>query len=149
MTLEQMVTTYNRLSAASAYLLGFILKKTLYYVMVPHIDNSYLRLTRTSESRGGAAKVRIWIPSTERKRLVAEGIAVMLGPETMMEYNDKYNAGDHFERVIVERLTGKIWKKSSVPFNVAGDIRLNGQEVQVKLNGGELTNEGTLSRVTA
>lgn len=144
--LEQMINTYNSLSAANLYLLGFILKNCLYYVIVPHIDNNYLRLTRTSEKRGSKAKVRIWVPSAERKRLVSEGIATLLGPATMLNYNDQYNAGDHFERVIVEQMTGRVWKKDTTPFNVAGDMNLNGQEIQIKLNGGELTNERALQR---
>ena len=61
----------------------------------------------------------------------------------------KYNKGENFERVITELLIGETWVKDSVPFNVAGDIRWNGEEVQIKFDGAELTNEKTLARAMA
>ena len=60
---------------------------------------------------------------------------------------EKYNKGECFERVITETLTGETWVKDSVPFNVAGDITLNGEQVQIKFDGAELTNERTLMRI--
>ena len=54
---------------------------------------------------------------------------------------------ENFERELTERWTSETWVKDSVPFWVAGDMRVDGVEVQVKLDGAELTNERTLARL--
>ena len=59
------------------------------------------------------------------------------------------NRGDGFEKVIVERYTAEKWARNSVPFFKAGDATINGEEVQIKLNGAELTNEKILKRYFA
>jgi hypothetical protein len=51
-----------------------------------------------------------------------------------------------FEKVITETFTNEKWVKDSVPFFVAGDATINGEQVQIKLNGAELTNEKILAR---
>ena len=147
MTREQMISRYNALSASSAYIVGFILNGLLYYIMSAHIDDSYLKLDRMSSKRGGWAKIRVKLSSADRKALVGYGKAVLVGSADMLESDDKYNKGERFEKIITERLTGKAWVKDSVPFNIAGDITLNGQEVQIKFDGAELTNEKLLMRL--
>ena len=62
---------------------------------------------------------------------------------------DKYNKGENFERIITELLTGETWVKDSVPFNVAGDIVVNGENIQIKFDGAEITNERLLKKLTA
>ena len=51
-----------------------------------------------------------------------------------------------FEKIITETYTAEKWAKDSVPFFKAGDATINGEEVQIKLNGAELTNEKILHR---
>lgn len=149
MTRQEMIDRYNALSAAAAYIIGFVLDGMLYYVKSAHIDDSYLKLDRMSSKRGGWAKIRVKLTAADRKALVAYGKAVLLGSAALLETDDKYNRGERFERVITETLTGETWVKDSVPFNVAGDITLNGQEVQIKFDGAELTNEKILGRLAA
>lgn len=147
MTRNEMIARYNALSAATAYIVGFIFNGMLYYVMSEHISDSFLKLDRMSSKRGGWAKIRVKLSASDRQALVASGLAVLVGTEAMLLTNDKYNKGERFERIITETLTGETWVKDSVPFNVAGDITLNGQEVQIKFDGAELTNERMLMRM--
>ena len=149
MTRNEMIARYNALAVATAYIIGFVFGGNLYYTMSAHIADEFLKLDRMSSKRGGWAKIRVKLTSADRKALVACGKAIMVGSADLLNTADKYNKGERFERVITETLTGETWVKDSVPFNVAGDITLNGQEVQIKFDGAELTNEKTLMRMGA
>ena len=149
MTRNEMIARYNALAVATAYIIGFVLDGMLYYTMSAHIADDFLKLDRMSSKRGGWAKIRVKLTSVDRKALVACGKAILLGSASMLDTTDKYNKGERFERVITETLTGETWVKDSVPFNVAGDITLNGEQVQIKFDGAELTNERILARLGA
>ena len=146
MTRNEMINRYNALAVATAYIIGFVLNGSLYYTMSAHIADEFLKYDRMSSKRGGWAKIRVRLSSADRKALVACGKAVLLGSAELL-FDEKYNKGERFEKVITETLTGEKWVKDSVPFNVAGDITLNGEEVQIKFDGAELTNEKTLMRI--
>ena len=147
MTRKEMIDRYNALAVATAYIIGFVMNGSLYYTMSAHIADEFLKLDRMSSKRGGWAKIRVKLSSADRKALVETGKAILLGSVDLLNTADKYNKGERFERIITETLTGETWVKDSVPFNVAGDITLDGQEVQVKFDGAELTNERTLMRI--
>ena len=93
------------------------------------------------------AKVRVKATSAVKQALIASGKAVLLGTEALLETSDRYNKGERFERVITELLTGQEWRKDSIPFTDAGDIELNGKQIQIKLDQAELTNEKMLQRI--
>ena len=147
MTRKEMIDRYNALAVATAYIIGFVMNGSLYYTMSAHIADEFLKLDRMSSKRGGWAKIRVKLSSADRKALVETGKAILLGSVDLLNTADKYNKGERFERVITETLTDETWVKDSVSFNVAGDITLNGQEVQIKFDGAELTNERTLMRM--
>lgn len=147
MTRNEMINRYNTLAVAAAYIIGFVLDGMLYYTKSTHIADAYLKFDRMSSKRGGWAKIRVKLTSADRKALVACGKAIMIGSASLLDTDDKYNKGERFERIITESLTGEKWVKDSVPFNVAGDITLDGEEVQIKFDGAELTNERTLMRM--
>ena len=94
-------------------------------------------------------KVRIRTSKEQRAEMVASGRAVLLGSMEMLNTADKYNKGERFEKIITERLTGEEWHKDSVPFWKAGDIAVNGEQIQVKFDDAELTNEKALRRARA
>ena len=148
MNRNEMINRYNALSASTAYIIGFVLNGLLYYTMSAHIADQFLKYDRMSSKRGGWAKIRVRLSSADRKALVEYGKAVLIGSADLLA-DAKYNKGECFERVITETLTGEQWVKDSVPFNVAGDITLNGEQVQIKFDGAELTNEKMLMRISA
>lgn len=150
MTLTEMINLYNALSAADGYIVGFILNHLLYYVKFDgHLPTEILKFDRASSKRGGMAKVRVRLTADIRKALVTNGQAVLMGAETLLMTEDRYNKGERFERIITETLTATQWVKDSIPFNVAGDIELNGKQIQIKFDDAELTNEKTLKRIAA
>ena len=148
MTKTEMMTAYESLSASHVYALGFVHAHDLYVAKLSFEELSrYFKLDRASQSHGGMLKIRIRMSSADRAELSLT--AELLGAETLLTLDARHNKGENLERELTERWTAETWVKDSVPFNVAGDLVLNGENVQVKLDGAELTNEKILSRLTA
>ena len=146
MTMTEMMNAYNARSASHTYALGFVCGGNLYAVKLSFSELSkYFKLDRASSKRGGFAKIRIKLTSKDRAEL--SEIAELIGAESLLTADSTHNKGENFERELTERWTAEAWVKDSVPFWVAGDITVNGIEVQVKLDGAELTNERTLARM--
>lgn len=148
MTAEMMKVLYNALSASHLYILGFMVQNVLYYTMMDFEKLAgFMKMDRMSTAKGGWAKLRIKLTTAQKAELLK--IATRCGTVEDLTRMDKYNKGENFERIITELLTGERWVKDSVPFNVAGDIVLNGENVQIKFDGAEITNERLLTKLTA
>ena len=149
MTLFDLITAYATRTAAHAYILGFIFSGNLYRVTLTFPELiAYIRQSRTSSRKGGTLQARIRVNSKQAAELVESGKAVLMGGAEMLE-DGKHNKGEVFEKIITESLTGKTWKKDSTPFWMAGDIELNGEQIQIKLNEAELTNEKAIRAALA
>lgn len=146
MTMTEMMNAYSARSAAHTYALGFVEAHRLYAVKLSFEELSrFFKLDRASSKRGGFAKIRIKLTAKDRAELSAT--AELIGSEDLLMKDSTHNKGENFERELTERWTSETWVKDSIPFWVAGDIRVDGVEVQVKLDGAELTNERTLGRI--
>jgi hypothetical protein len=146
MTMTEMMNAYNARSASHTYALGFVEAHNLYAVKLNFEELSrFFKLDRASSKRGGFAKIRIKLTSKDRAELSEN--AELIGAESLLTADPTHNKGENFERELTERWTSETWEKDSVPFWVAGDLRVDGVEIQVKLDGAELTNERTLGRL--
>ena len=146
MTMTEMMNAYSTRSAAHTYALGFVEAHRLYAVKLSFEELArFFKLDRASSKRGGFAKIRIKLTAKDRAELSAT--AELIGSEDLLMKDTAHNKGENFERELTERWTSETWEKDSVPFWVAGDIRVDGVEIQVKLDGAELTNERTLGRI--
>jgi len=135
---------YHGVSAAQLYALGFTFQRKLYAVKLSFEELSkFFKLDHASSKRGGYAKIRIRLTAKDRAELSA--MAELLGDASLLTKDAKHNKGENFERELTERWTGKSWVKDSVPFWVSGDIRVDGVEIQIKLDGAELTIEMVLA----
>ena len=144
MTMQDMMNRYNAKSGAHTYALGFVFEKRLYAAKLSFEELSrFFKLDHASSKRGGFAKIRIRMTAKDRAELSAT--AELLGAEDLLTADKAHNKGENFERELTERWTGETWVKDSVPFWVCGDIRVDGVEIQVKLDGAELTNEKVLA----
>jgi len=149
MTLTEMIALYATLTAAHKYILGFEYNGNLYYITLTFAELiETLKADRASSKKGGLAKVRVRTNKIQRHLYVASGRAVLIGSVDVLNTADKYNKGERFEKIITETLTGKEWQKDSIPFWQAGDIELNGEQIQIKYDDAELTNEKALHRAT-
>lgn len=142
---NELTTAYKNNSASHSYWFGFILAGLVYVVCGMTFDelSAYFRNDRASTAKGGFRKVRIRATAPELKALLPK--ALLLGSESIL-HDDHWNKGEMLEKVITERFAGCEWVKDSVPFFLAGDAVINGENVQIKLNGAELTNEKILTR---
>ena len=140
-----MTETYNTNSAAHTYYFGFVLAGLLYVVagMTFTELSAYFKMDRASSAKGGFAKIRIHAKAADLAALAP--VATLLGSADLL-LDDHWNKGEMFEKIITERYTASEWVKDSVPFFKAGDATINGEEVQIKLNGAELTNEKILRK---
>ena len=126
--------------------MGFVHAHELYVTKLSFDELSrYFKLDRASSKRGGYRKIRIRMTAAERAELAST--AEKLGAEDLLMLDTKHNKGENFERELTERWTAERWVKDSVPFTVAGDIRIDGVEIQIKLDGAELTNEKSLANL--
>lgn len=143
-----MTETYNTNSAAHSYYFGFVLSGLLYVIAGMTFDElaAYFKMDRASTAKGGFLKIRIRANTAELKALLP--VATLLGSAELL-MDEHWNKGEMFEKIITERYTAEQWVKDSVPFFKAGDAEINGEQVQIKLNGAELTNEKILKRYFA
>ena len=135
-----MMTAYNKNSASHIYYFGFIVAGLLYAVTGMTFDEiaTYFKMDRASTAKGGFRKIRIRANSADLK-------ALLIGSADLLN-DSHWNKGEMFEKIITEMFTADKWVKDSVPFFLAGDAVINGENVQIKLNGAELTNEKILTR---
>lgn len=147
MATEKMISIYHLYSASKKYIIGFIRDGKVYYVTVTFEKLAeMLKACKASSKRGGFNKVRVYVSSKLQKELITNGLAMEIGKlEDLI--SAKYNKGEMFEKLITEALTAETWEKDSLPFYMGGDIQLNGENIQIKLNGAELTNERCLTNM--
>ena len=145
-TINWMVATYHANSAADEYWFGFILNHLVY--VVPHMTfhelAKYFKPDYTSHKKGHKFVLRVKATAEECRALVPT--AILLGEESILTRKTK-NAGDGLEEILSEKIGDGTWEKhDSTPFWVAGDLRIDGKEVQVKLNTATLTTEQFLRK---
>lgn len=141
MTHAEIKINYAATAAAHTYALGFKFEQALYVSKLTFEQlSAFFKNDRASSAKGGFLKIRIRMNAAQRKALAAT--AERLGNwDELIEMTDGWNRGEHFERVLTERWTGETWVKDSKPYYECGDLNVNGVEIQVKLDGAELSNE--------
>ena len=139
----EMLTHYEKFNKAEKYIIGFSHKGRVYMQMVENLNPDMITLEHASKNQGQSLRFR---PKAEHK---AEMLlkAVCIGTLEML-IDEKYNKGDMFEKVVAERY-GKEWKKDCTPFHKAGDLNINGIEIQVKFEKAALCTSKTLERLLA
>lgn len=144
MTKDTMIRNYRKFSAADAYILGFIYKHNAYMVEVKEIAPRYMKVERCSMQNGGARKLQFRLNNQYKEELIRKG-ATCIGDESIVIGD--YNKGVEFERLVYEK-NGQAYRgKDSVGFWVAGDININGRELQVKFEGAQIVVETTLENL--
>ena len=136
-----MIRNYRKYSAADEYIVGFVVDKMLYFVSMKHIAPRFLNVEQASRNQGDNLRLRL----KKNQKLSLMKKAICVGTESDL-ISDNYNKGENFERIITEYY-GQKWEKDTVPFYVAGDINLNGKEVQIKLDSATLINEKLLKKL--
>lgn len=143
--MTNLLNAYDKNSAAHTYYFGFIVAGLLYLVcgMTFAELTAYCKMDRASSAKGGFRKIRIRANAAQCAALIPK--AMLIGSAELLN-DPKWNKGEMLEKIVTERFTAEEWVKDSVPFFKAGDVTINGEQVQIKLNQAELTNEKILTR---
>lgn len=143
--MTNLLNAYDKNSAAHTYYFGFIVAGLLYLVcgMTFAELTAYCKMDRASSAKGGFRKIRIRANAAQCAALIPK--ALLIGSADLLN-DPKWNKGEMLEKIVTERFTTEEWVKDSVPFFKAGDVTINGEAVQIKLNQAELTNEKILAR---
>jgi hypothetical protein len=144
MNKNTMIKNYRKFSAADAYIIGFTYKHEVYMVEVKEIAPRYMRVEHESSKKGGCAKLQLRLTNQYMEQLIRKG-AQVIGDEDMLV--GEYNKGVEFERIISEMNGVEYRGKDSVPFYEAGDLNVDGKEIQIKFNGAQIVVERTLKRL--
>lgn len=142
MTKATMLKTYRRFSAADNYILGFVYEKMLYMVRVAEIMPRYLNVEKASRNQGENLRLRL---KKAHKAQLMKKAPICLGSADCLN-DSKYNKGEIFEKLVTEYY-GQTWEKDTIPFWVQGDINLNGEEVQIKLDSATLMNTKQIKKL--
>ena len=139
----EMLANYEKFNKAEKYIIGFSFKGMLYMQIVSHLADDMITLESASRNQGVSLRFRP--KSAHKAQMVSE--SVCLGSVDMIA-NEHYNKGEMFEKVITEYY-GQEWVKDNVPFHKAGDIRVNGVEIQIKFEKAALCTSRTLEKLLA
>lgn len=144
--MKNLLNAYNATSAATAYIIGFLLNAKVYTIYLPHLPEWLVAMDRESTSHGGARKLRIRMNTLARRRLLDMG-AAYIGTATEVLASRK-NKGEAFEQWITEN-AGQEWHKDSTPYFMDGDITIGGTKYQIKFESASLANENTIAKALA
>lgn len=139
-----MINEYKAHSAADYYIVGYIYAHDVYFTITPEIDADWLKVEKASRNQGENLRLRM---SSATKKALMTTNPVCLGNESLLS-DGKYNKGENFEKMVTEYF-GQEWHKDTVPFWEAGDITLDGKEVQIKLDSATLMNTKHLEKWAA
>ena len=144
--MKNLLNAYNATSAATAYIIGFLLNAKVYTIYLPHLPEWLVAMDRESTSHGGARKLRIRMNTLARRRLMDMG-AAYIGTAAEVLASRK-NKGEAFEQWITEQ-AGQEWHKDSIPYYMDGDITIGGTKYQIKFESASLANENTIAKALA
>lgn len=139
----EMFDYYEKFNKAEKYIIGFAYKHKVYMLMVDHLDPIMVTMETASKNQGESLRFR---PHTADKVAMLEN-AICVGSDEIV-LDEKYNKGEMFEKVVTEYY-GQVWVKDNIPFHKAGDINVNGVEIQIKYERAALCTTKTLEKLLA
>lgn len=135
---ETLIRWYRQMNCSEMYILGFIRKHRVYLI---HYDGEipprYIRYCQASRGFGG--QIRFDPIVKYKDQLIRKG-ATCIGDESELFPTSCKNRGERFEKLVFE-MAGQEWQKDCVPCWVAGDINIDGVEIQIKFEKATFTDE--------
>ena len=143
-SLSYMVTKYHKLSASHIYFFGFEFNGAVYAYTSKNLPRKVLRTEKASSKNGGFRQVKFRPTKFWKMDMILSGKAVKVADMADFMALAPKNKGCKFEMWVTETYTSEKWVKDSVRFDKAGDVVINGENVQVKFEGAEVINERSL-----
>lgn len=135
---ETLIRWYRQMNCSEMYILGFIRNHRVYLI---HYDGEipprYIRYCQASRGMGG--QIRFDPLVKYKDQLIRKG-ATCIGDESELFPASCKNRGELFKKLVFE-MAGQEWQKDCVPCWVAGDINIDGVEIQIKFEKATFTNE--------
>lgn len=136
---RELLNVYESTTAAVKTLLVFALAGRAYAAWLTAIDLDMVTLDRESTQNGGWTKLKFRLSNRQKVALIEAG-AEEVGDIADILSIIPSNKGNSVEAWATRRYMGIEWAKDSIPYYVQGDIRVDGEEVQVKFENASLTN---------
>lgn len=143
MTREEMILNYEATQAAVAYIIGFVLNKRIYRIVMDKLFDDMFYATRESHSHGGYAKIKLRLTNAIKCQLIEMGAQEIGGLEILD--NGPKNKGDAFEKYEVEK-AGGTWGRNTLEYYLGGDVEIDGKPYQIKFEGASFTNEKVIAK---
>lgn len=139
------IKEYKKINASSKYLIYFIAYNKLCKLFVRDIPSKWIK----QEANG----LRLYIPAQDKKNMFLKSKIVMSKvefeqslKEYNIEYKTNYNKGEFVELLTYESYK-KEYKKDNIRFDKAGDIEVNGEQIQIKFENGHLPSYKTIEKL--
>ena len=144
--LDRMRKQYEELTAAQGYIIGFDMDGIIYGVELDKIPRRYTKVQKECSKAGGGYGLYVNINTKKiKKQLMKKAFEV--GTIEKLE-NGIYNKGVMFEKMIYEFYGQEFRGKDNVPFHQAGDITINGKEIQIKYLHARICYDKTLKKLS-
>lgn len=144
---KRLLKVYEDTTAAVWTLLVFQLAGRAYAARLDAITADMVTLDRESSQNGGATKLRFKLSNRQKVALIEAGAEEVGNIADILSLQK--NKGNAVECWATRRYMGIEWSKDSIPYYMQGDIRVNGEEVQVKFENASLTNVSVMEKAIA
>ena len=154
--LDRMRRDYNRFTAAQGYAIGFHIGNDVYCAMLDTIPRRYTKTQRECSKLGGGYGYYINVNNSKSKQELLK-YAIKIGTIADITDTDGYinkrgelkhrNKGVMFEKLVYEWFGQEFRGKDSVPFWEAGDITIDGKEIQVKYEYARICYDKALTKL--
>ena len=142
---------YTKRAGAHTYINGFILKGRVYACTCDE-SATFEAIKLDRASRGAGQSLRFKPSTSDKFEMLSNANAVieLCSAEAFkaLVAESKYNKGEIFEKLVTEYF-GQTWVKDNVPFTEAGDINVDGIEIQIKFEGATFCTEKQILRLRA
>ena len=126
-SVNKYLKVYNTKSCHDVVMLSFTLNGYEYIATLNAIRPSWCLMEKDSK---GYQKIRMSLTVNQKRKLALR--AECIGKTEEIFTKCQYNKGEQIERYLLERLTGKEWKRNTTPWYKGCDIVANGQRIEVK-----------------
>ena len=144
--LDRMRKQYEEFTAANGYIIGYIIDGVVYAVEFDRIPRRYTKIQKECSKAGGGYGLYINVNNRKFKNELLKK-AFRIGTLADIEPTPSFNRGVMFERLVYIAFGQEPRPKDSIKFYQAGDIEIDGKQIQVKYEHARICYDKTLKRL--
>ena len=144
--LDRMRKEYAKHTAAQGYAIGFHIGDNVYCAMIDEIPRRYTKIQKECSRMGGGYGLYVNVKNKKAKNELMKK-AFLIGTLADIEPTPSFNRGVMFERLVYKAFGQEPRPKDSVRFYQAGDITIDGKEIQVKYEHARICYDKTLKKL--